>query len=89
MKKVLEILLRVVIITAGFLFGWALMALITGCAVTPKAAMRHAAYSRLCSCMDYPGDVHVCLEDSKQFCLSHGLESDCGTDEFYGNYNRK
>lgn len=59
-----------------------LLSLLSGCAVTPKAALRHEAYTRLSACIKVDSTVH-CLAESAKWCQEHDLERDCGTDGFW------
>lgn len=61
---------------------------LTGCATTYKANMRREAEWRVQACLGHEPElrgVHrspflrrQCLEESKAWCVSNGMEKDCG-----------
>lgn len=56
--------------------------LLSGCAVTPHAALRREGESRLRSCVEGTRCMQTpeCIAESAQWCTAHGLERTCGTD---------
>jgi hypothetical protein len=59
--------------------------LLVGCEpITPRAALRHEAFTRLSTCIKIQ-DAKQCMLENAKWCRDHELESDCGTDEFYTN----
>jgi hypothetical protein len=57
-------------------------AALSGCAVTPKAALRREGESRLMGCMQGTRctQTPACIAESVAWCKAHGMENTCGVD---------